>query len=189
MWGIVAAVLFGFDGVSVEAELSKRRSTFVDDRRVEVGGYVCTSPLQLVDIAALVDDDVWEQAMEYGLRKKLVTLAELEGVIDVLSRSRVQGLRRIRRVLQQRPPGALRQSHCSKRCTSSSPATFQGSLLPCGSSECSIAMAASSHAWICAGPNSACSSNSTAGTTRASRSTTRAVKRRSSRRPGGCVRG
>jgi very-short-patch-repair endonuclease len=74
---------------------------------IEVAGFPCTSALQtLIDLAGVLDDLRWEQALESALRKKLVTIAELEGVLDELSRRRERGVSRIRRVLDVRPNGA-----------------------------------------------------------------------------------
>src|SRR5207245_1608675 len=64
---------------------------------IEIHGIRCADGRQtLIDLAAVMDDDTWEQVLESALRKRLVTIAELE---DVRSR-------RIRRVLGRRPPGA-----------------------------------------------------------------------------------
>ncbi|MBV8690505.1 MAG: DUF559 domain-containing protein [Actinobacteria bacterium] len=57
----------------------------------------------MVDLAAVVDDDVWEQALEYVLRKKLVTMADLDGRLVEMARGRAPGAARIRRVLDRRP--------------------------------------------------------------------------------------
>ena len=66
---------------------------------VVVEGYPCTDGVQtLVDLAATLDDLEWEQALESALRKRLVTIGELE----VLERLPA----RVRRVLALRPPGA-----------------------------------------------------------------------------------
>jgi hypothetical protein len=54
----------------------------------------------LVDLAAELDDDTWECALESALRKKLATVRELLQVTGC------RGVARIRRVLALRPPGA-----------------------------------------------------------------------------------
>jgi very-short-patch-repair endonuclease len=76
-----------------------------DVRAVE--GITIVGPLQtLVDLAAVLDDVRWEQALESALRKKLVTLADIEDALPRLSASRTPGVGRIRAVLAIRPPGA-----------------------------------------------------------------------------------
>lgn len=107
-WGLVAGELHEFDGielhVEVEARLRRRR---VDETDWFVDGYWCTSPLQtLIDLASLVDDDVWEQSLEFALRKKLVDLDELTALVPMLSKTRHHGVGHIRRVLARRPTGA-----------------------------------------------------------------------------------
>ena len=59
----------------------------------------------MVDIAPLVDDLVFEQALESGLFKDLLKLEELEDVVPLLTKSRTAGSPRIS-VLALRPPGA-----------------------------------------------------------------------------------
>jgi Protein of unknown function (DUF559) len=54
-----------------------------------------------VDLAALLDDDRWEQALECALRRRLVTLTDLARV-----ERWTPGAPRIRRVLRRRPSGA-----------------------------------------------------------------------------------
>lgn len=84
-----------------------RRQCLTDDRLVEVGGFACTSPLQtLIDLARVLSDDGWEQALESALRQRLVTMTELDAVLPTLSRRRIAGVRRIRRVVEGRPAGA-----------------------------------------------------------------------------------
>ena len=60
----------------------------------------------LVDLAPLVSDLVWEQALESALRMELLSVDEAETQLPVLARAR-PGVARVRRVLQLRPPGAL----------------------------------------------------------------------------------
>lgn len=57
-------------------------------------------------LAPLLDDDPWEQALESALRKRLVTVAELEAALPGLSASRTAGVGRMRRVLARRPRNA-----------------------------------------------------------------------------------
>jgi hypothetical protein len=90
-------VLLGFDSVELDGH-PIRRGRLVDDRETIIGDIRCVSALQaLVDLAASLDDDTWEQALESALRKRLVFV----GDFDDLPRN-VQGLRRIRRVLGRR---------------------------------------------------------------------------------------
>jgi hypothetical protein len=60
----------------------------------------------LVDLAATMDDDTWEQALESALRTRLTTVAALEASLPQLGRARTSGVARMRRVLARRPPGA-----------------------------------------------------------------------------------
>jgi len=102
----LAAVLHGLDGVAVDSRPLRRRELPVD-RVVRVAGLRCTDGLQtMVDLAADLDDLVWEQALESALRKKLVRVADLEQALPALGSARVPGTARIRRVLDVRPPGA-----------------------------------------------------------------------------------
>jgi hypothetical protein len=115
-WGAVSGVLHGFDSVSVLDALPKRRqSTPVDDTLVTVDGVTCTSPLQtIVDLAETLDDLVWEQALESGLRHRrdpndrrrrlppLFDIADLAALLPTLAKSRRHGSTRIRRVLALR---------------------------------------------------------------------------------------
>lgn len=92
--GALAGVLHGLDRVALDDRPLRRRA-LPEDRVVVVHGVRCTNGLQtLIDLASTLTDDVWEQALESALRKRLVT-------IDDLPR---RG--RIRRVLDRRPPGA-----------------------------------------------------------------------------------
>lgn len=84
-----------------------RRTGPPRERIVVVDGIRCADGLQtLVDVAGELDDDVWEQALESALRKRLVTVSEIEDHLPELSRSRTPGTSRIRRVLERRPDGA-----------------------------------------------------------------------------------
>ncbi|HEX7276446.1 MAG TPA: DUF559 domain-containing protein [Acidimicrobiales bacterium] len=104
--GALAGVLLGLDGVLLDARPTRRRS-LPTDRIVVVDGLRCTDGLQtMVDLAALVDDLIWEQALESALRRRLVSIADLENVLPMLGRARVPGTVRIRRVLGLRVPGA-----------------------------------------------------------------------------------
>lgn len=116
--GRVAGTLLGYDGVrlagpevTVPANGANKhagvRRQVLTGGMVDVAGFSCTDPLQtLVDLAASLDDDHWEQALESALRRRLVRLSEPETILPVLSRRRLAGVVRIRRVLEQRPAGA-----------------------------------------------------------------------------------
>jgi very-short-patch-repair endonuclease len=116
--GRVAGTLLGFDGVrlggpevTLPATGSNKhagvRRQVLTGGLIDVAGFPCTDPLQtLIDLAAALDDDHWEQALESALRRRQVSLSELEAVLPVLSRRRLAGVVRIRRVLERRPAGA-----------------------------------------------------------------------------------
>ncbi len=103
--GRLAGVLYGLDGVKVDDRPPRRRSLGAD-RVVRVGALRCTDGLQtVIDLAADLDDLVWEQALESALRKRLVSVAAVELSLPKLGKARVPGTARIRRVLALRPPG------------------------------------------------------------------------------------
>ena len=116
--GRVAGVLLGLDGVRFAGpEVTLRadgpnkhpgvRRQVLTAGLTSVAGFPCTSPLQtLIDLARVLPDDEWEQALESALRKGLVTLSELDAVLPILGRRRIGGVVRIRRVLERRPAGA-----------------------------------------------------------------------------------
>ncbi|HEX8771595.1 MAG TPA: DUF559 domain-containing protein [Acidimicrobiales bacterium] len=84
-----------------------RRRVLDPERVTVVSGIACTDGLQtLVDLAAALDDRVWEQALESALRKELLVLQGLQDLVPELGRRRTPGTRRIRRVLMMRPAGA-----------------------------------------------------------------------------------
>lgn len=102
--GMLGGVLLGLDSVDLDGRPTR-------ERPVEVGhvvdGVPCASALQIViDLAALVDDDTWEQILESALRKRLVAVAELEAELPRLAAERLPGTPRMRRVLARRPTGA-----------------------------------------------------------------------------------
>ena len=104
--GGLAGVLLGLDSVTVDARPTRRRPPPAE-RVIQAGGVPCADGFQtLLDLAALVDDLVWEQALESALRLRLVTVEELEAILPELGRARAPGAARIRRVLARRPPGA-----------------------------------------------------------------------------------
>lgn len=104
--GGLAGVLHGLDSVVLDGRPTQRRK--LDPSRViEAGGVRCTDGLQtLVDLAAILDDAIWEQALESALRMELTTVDELARSLPDLGRARTPGTTRIRRVLALRPPGA-----------------------------------------------------------------------------------
>lgn len=104
--GHLAAKLYDLDTVELD-DRPVRRRILPPERIVEVHGFRCTDGLQtLVDLAATLDDLVWEHALESALRKGLLSIADLEAWLPRLGRSRVPGTARIRRVLALRAPGA-----------------------------------------------------------------------------------
>ena len=104
--GALAGVLHGLDSVRLD-DRPIRRDRLPPDRVVHLGGVRCADGLAtLVDLAALLDDLTWEQALESALRKRLTTVAAIEAELPRLGASRVPGTTRIRRVLALRPPGA-----------------------------------------------------------------------------------
>ncbi|HZQ83953.1 MAG TPA: DUF559 domain-containing protein [Acidimicrobiales bacterium] len=112
--GRVAAALYGLEGVTVlgpqvvvTSSLGHRRPG-VRRRKLKpgdirlVGDFACTNPLvTMLDLASEVDDLVWEQALESALRKKLVTIEQIERALPG-----ARGAERMRRVLALRPKGA-----------------------------------------------------------------------------------
>lgn len=93
--GGLAGVLHGLDSVRLDGRPTRRTEL---THTVVVGGVPCADGLQtMIDLASTLDDDPWEQALESALRKRLVTIADLDGV---------PRRPRIRRVLARRPPGA-----------------------------------------------------------------------------------
>jgi len=104
--GGLAGVLHGLDDVGLDGRPVRRRS-LPADRVVRVHGLACTDGLQtMIDLAAVLQDLRWEQALESALRKGLLSLPELERMLPALGRARAPGTTRIRRVLERRPPGA-----------------------------------------------------------------------------------
>ena len=91
--GGLAGVLLGLDSVTLD-RAPTRRTTITP---IVVAGLPCADARQtLIDLAAMLDDDTWEQALESALRKRLVTLEAFDDL------PRAPGIRRIRRVLAHR---------------------------------------------------------------------------------------
>jgi very-short-patch-repair endonuclease len=104
--GALAGVLLGLDGVVLDGRPTRRRA-LPPGRVVRAGGILCADGFQtLVDLAATLDETIWEQALESALRKRLTTVDELVIALPDHGRSRPPGTTRIRRVLVRRPAGA-----------------------------------------------------------------------------------
>jgi very-short-patch-repair endonuclease len=102
--GALAGVLLELDSVRIDGRPTRARQVDVGS---VVHGIPCATALQtLIDLAATLDDDRWEQALESALRKGLVTIEEIEAVLPRLELERLPGTPRICRVLARRPPGA-----------------------------------------------------------------------------------
>ena len=110
--GRLAGVLHGLDGVVLRGPqfvVGADRSAFRTgaSRRsvnayVVIGGVRCMTGLDtLLDLAPLLSDDEWEQALESALRKRMATVDQIEAAIPGR-----RGAARMRRVLARRPPGA-----------------------------------------------------------------------------------
>jgi hypothetical protein len=102
--GALAGVLHELDGIVLDERPVRRRpATDV----VVIGGVPCADGLQtMIDLAAVITDDVWEQALECALRRRLVTIDDLDAALPSLGAARTAGTARIRRVLALRPQGA-----------------------------------------------------------------------------------
>ena len=101
--GNLAGGLHKLDSVQLD-ERPTRRGPVSSDRVVVIAGVPSADGLQtLIDLAATLDDDTWEQALESALRKKLTTVDQLSAAVE--HPRRVEAAR-IRRVLARRPPGA-----------------------------------------------------------------------------------
>jgi hypothetical protein len=117
--GPLCALLLDFDAGGapvVDVTIDRTASTdrrgvrhrlLAPDRIITVAGFRCTDGLQtLVDLAHRLDDDRWEQALEFALRKEYVTIEAITAELPHLGRQRIRGTRRIRRVVLRRPAGA-----------------------------------------------------------------------------------
>ncbi|HVE95001.1 MAG TPA: DUF559 domain-containing protein [Acidimicrobiales bacterium] len=113
--GRVSGVLRGLDSVCLDGRVGattlagsnrhrrgvRRRQVVAIDNEI-VGGVPCTDLVQtIVDLANEMTDLTWEQALESALREG----APLSAVEEAAGTS-VKGVRRMRRVLALRPPGA-----------------------------------------------------------------------------------
>jgi len=99
--GCLAGVLHDLDGIVLDGR-PVRRDRLPASRIVEIEDIPCADVLQtLVDLAPIVDDATWEQALESALRRRLVRVEQLEHLPP-----RTAGRPRIHRVLTRRPIGA-----------------------------------------------------------------------------------
>lgn len=104
--GGLAGVLLELDSVCLDGRPT-RKGRLPSDRVIDAGGIPCADGLQtLVDLAATLDDDTLEQALESALRKGLTTIEAIEAELPALGAARTPGTATIRRVLQRRPDGA-----------------------------------------------------------------------------------
>ena len=116
--GSLAGVLYGLDAVTLKgadctvdpnrgAHRSGSRRRVLQNGIDFAEGVATVSALHaLLDLAAELDDLEWEQALESALRKRLVTVEEIEKALPEMGRARIPGVRRIRRVLSLRPSNA-----------------------------------------------------------------------------------
>ena len=103
--GSLAGVLHGLDSVTLD-DSPCRRNAPPWMRVLTLGDVPCADGLTtLVDLARLLDDVTWEHALEAALRKGLTSIGAAEALLPELSRARVPGTTRIRRILALRPAG------------------------------------------------------------------------------------
>jgi hypothetical protein len=101
----LAGLLHGLDGVTL-GDRSTRRTPLGSHDIVTVGEVPCASPLRtLLDLAGVLDDDRWEQALESALRLRMTTLGEVGSAVAGATRARRPEVARIGRVLARRPEG------------------------------------------------------------------------------------
>lgn len=100
--GGLGAVLLELDSARLDGRPTRDRAAPV--AHVVAGVPVASATQVLVDLAAMVDDDTWEQLLESALRKRLVGIGDFD--LAHLTRQRLPGTPRIRRVLARRPAGA-----------------------------------------------------------------------------------
>jgi len=104
--GTLAGVLHGLDSVTLDNRPTRRTSP-PWLRSSPIGGVPCAHGLTtMLDLAPLLNDKTWEHAFESALRKKLTSVEGIEALVSELSRARMPGISRIRRVLALRPLGA-----------------------------------------------------------------------------------
>ncbi|MEN3273584.1 MAG: hypothetical protein V7636_2345, partial [Actinomycetota bacterium] len=93
--GGLGGVLLGLDSVKLDGAPTRRTSC--DDVTIVQDTLCADARTILLDLAASLDDDTWEQALESALRKRLVHVDDFA----VLPKN-VPGVRRVRRVLIRR---------------------------------------------------------------------------------------
>lgn len=116
-----AGELWGLDGIDVQVvEVSiprarkqppwgviHRSADLADFEVVERKGIPCTDATRtLIDLGAVVGDDVVERALECALRRGLTSLPRLRWRLEALARPGRPGPPALRRVLKRRPKGA-----------------------------------------------------------------------------------
>ncbi len=84
---------------------ARRRATLRPPLLVD-GVPVTNGTQTVLDLAALLDDLCWEQALESALRRRLTSICDINAALPAMSAARTPGVRRIRRVLAVRPDGA-----------------------------------------------------------------------------------
>ena len=115
----LAGVLHGMDGVCLASPFVTARSRSKLDANAFivrellpacidiVNGVSCTNGTQtLVDLAQVLDECTWEQALESALRQKKTSIGQIEDLLPALAASRRAGTKLIRHVLAVRPKDA-----------------------------------------------------------------------------------
>ncbi len=93
--GGLGGVLLGLDSVRLDGAPTRRTTC---ERSTVIEGTPCADAKTiLIDLAANLDDDTWEQALESALRKRLLQHRDLDALPV-----KVPGVPRIRRVLARR---------------------------------------------------------------------------------------
>src|SRR5207253_3895275 len=143
-----------------------REATLPSSQVVTVAGVPCANGFPtLIDLAALLDDASWEQALESALRKGLTSVEALDRALPELGRARTAGAARIRRVLALRPAGAPPTESLLETLMVQLARDLPGVPPPARRSPSATQTGSSSPASICAGRISASSSSSTVSTT------------------------
>jgi very-short-patch-repair endonuclease len=117
-----AANLWNLDGIDVDlveitvtrptrsgSALVHRSADLAEFEVVEREAFPCTDPARtLIDLGAVVVDDILERALEDGLRRGLTSVSRLRWRGRQLARPGRAGPAALRRVLERRPQGAPR---------------------------------------------------------------------------------
>lgn len=101
--GSLGGVLLGLDSVRLDGR--PLRADVVEVGSIVAGVPCATATQVLVDLAAIGDDDIWEQSLESALRKRLTSVDALRARLPALRAARAPGAPRMRRVLSKRPAG------------------------------------------------------------------------------------